>query len=170
MNEVKEQILSTLRSTNRDHMEDVIQYMLKNGYFKRGCHGHHRYDGGLADHAWQTYLYAKELEEKNCKDNPNHKRVDMDSLAICCLLHDFCDCNGKKNIGGHGLRSAVMILERGLNLSKEEYLAIRFHMSLRSHIDHPMYEDARHCHLRYIVHQADGLSAHRHKGNSIKKI
>jgi hypothetical protein len=33
----------------------------------------------------------------------------------------------------------------------------------------PSYEDAKHCHLRYIVHQADGLSAHRYKGCSIKK-
>lgn len=169
MKEVKEQIIDTLKSTNRDHIDDVIDVMLKNGFFKRGCHGHHRYDGGLADHAWQTFLYAKEIEEENCKKNPNHKKVDMNSLAICCLLHDFCDCHGLKNVKGHGLRSAAMLLERGLYLSKEEYLAIRFHMSLKSHADHPLYNDADHCHLRYLVHKADGQSAHRNKGCSIHK-
>ena len=169
MSNVKEDILTTLRSMQREHIDDVIEYMQKHGFFDRGCHGHHRYEGGLADHAWQTFLYAKEAEEKNCNSNPNHKMVDMDSLALCCLLHDFCDCYGMKKLGGHGLRSAMMLTELGLNLLKEEFLAIRFHMNLKKHKDHPLYNDACHCHLRYIVHQADGLSAHSHRGSSTPK-
>ena len=169
MSNVKENILTTLRSMKREHMNDVIKYMQKHGFFDRGSHRHHCYKGGLADHAWQSFLYAKEAEEENCKNNPNHKMVNMESLALCCLLHDFCDCSGMKKLGGHGLRSAMMLTELGLHLSKEEFLAIRFHMNLKTHKDHPLYNDACHCHLRYIVHQADGLSAHSHRGNSIPK-
>lgn len=169
MSNVKENILTTLRSTQREHIGHVIEYMLKHGFFDRGCHGHHKYVGGLADHAWQTFLFAKDAENEYCKNNPNHKMVSMESLALCCLLHDFCDCHGMKKLGGHGLRSAMMLTELGLYLSKEEFLAIRFHMSLKNHTKHPLYDDASHCHLCYIVHLADGLSAKSYRGSSITK-
>ena len=167
MSNVRDDILTTLRSMQREHIEDVIEYMLKHGFFKRGCNGHHRYVGGLADHAWQTFLFAKNLEEEYCKKHPNHKMVDMNSLALCCLLHDFCDCSGMEKLSGHGLRSAIMLTELGLHLSKEEFLAIRFHLSLKNKTGHTLYNDALHCHLSYIVHKADGLSAKSYRGNSI---
>ncbi len=51
-----------------------------------------------------------------------------------------------------------MLKELGFHLSKEEFLAIRFHMSLKDKKSHPLYEDALHCHLRHNVHKADILS------------
>ena len=164
---IKEQIIETLRSTKRENIETVISYMEDHGFFTRGCHRHHRYEGGLADHAWQTYQLAKQIEAENRQRNPNVPLLAPDSLAICALLHDFCNCHGMHHIRRHGYRSAQMLKELGFHLSQEEFLAIRFHMSLKNKKTHPLYEAARHCHLRFIVHKADGQSAKKYKGSDV---
>ena len=101
------------------------------------------------------------------RENIEIPLLDKDSLAISTLLHDFCNCRGMRHIKGHGRRSAMMLKELGFHLSQEEFLAIRFHMSLKDKKSHPLYDDALHCHLRYIVHKADGKSAKRYKGSCI---
>ena len=68
------------------------------------------------------------------------------------------------DIKGHGYRSAMMLKELGLHLNDDEFLAIRYHMSLKRHKDDSRYEDAHHCHLRFITHKADGKSAKMYKG------
>ena len=100
------------------------------------------------------------------RENIEIPLLDKDCLAISTLLHDFCNCRGMRHIKGHGRRSAMMLKELGFHLSKEEFLAIRFHMSLKNKRSHPQYEDALHCHLRHIVHKADGKSAKKHAGFS----
>ena len=165
--EIKESIINRLRETSRENIEKVIDYMEKNRFFEVGCHRHHRYDGGLADHAWQTYQMAMKEEADNKRLHPDVPLLDKDSLAISALLHDFCDCHGMRHIKGHGWRSAEMLKELGIRLTQEEYLAIRFHMSLRDKKTHPQYEDALHCHLRHIVHEADGKSAKRYRGFNV---
>ena len=106
-------------------------------------------------------------EADNKRLHPNVPLLDKGSLAICALLHDFCNCRCMRHIKGHGRRSAEMLKELGFHLTQEEYLAIRFHMSLRDKKTRPQYEGALHCHLRYIVHKADGKSAKRYKGVSV---
>ena len=164
---IKENIINRLRVTKRENIEKVIDYMEKNDFFIVGCHRHHRYNGGLADHAWQTYQFAMKEEADNKRLHPNVPLLDQDSLAICALLHDFCDCHGMHHIRNHGRRSAKMLEELGFHLTQEEFLAIRFHMSLKKQKSHPLYEDALHCHLRYIIHTADGKSAKKYKGLSV---
>ena len=165
--DIKERIIETLRSTQRENIETVISYMEDHRFFDRGCCHHHKYDGGLADHAWQTYQLAKLLETENKRLHPDVPLLDPNSLAICALLHDFCDCNGMHHIKNHGSRSAKMLKELGFHLSQDEFLAIRFHMSLRRHQGHPLYEAASHCHLRFIVHIADSQSAKMYKGADV---
>ena len=165
--DIKENIINRLRETKRENIEKVIDFMENHEFFTRGCHRHHRYNGGLADHAWQTYQLAMKEEMDNKRLHPNVLLLDKDSLAICALLHDFCDCHGMHHIRNHGRRSAQMLKELGFHLSREEFLAIRFHMSLKDKKGHPLYEDALHCHLRHIVHTADSKSAKKYKGFSI---
>ena len=162
--DVKQAIIDRLRATKRKNIEAVIDYMEKHCFFTYHCHRHHHYDGGLADHAWQTYQIAIRLDAERCTNNPNAQKLDEDSIAICALLHDFCDCSGMRDIKGHGIRSAIMLQELGLALSHEEYLAIRFHMSLKDKTTHPSYNDALKSQLRYVVHKADGKSAKLHNG------
>lgn len=162
--DVKQSIIDRLRATKRENIETVIDYLERHGFFTYHCHRHHHYDGGLADHAWQTYQIAQRLDAERCASNPNAQKSDEDSIAICALLHDLCDCTGLREISGHGRRSAKMLKEIGFKLTQEEFLAIRFHMSLKDKEGHPLYDDAKKSQLRYIVHKADGISAHLHNG------
>jgi hypothetical protein len=69
-----------------------------------------------------------------------------------------------RHIIGHGRRSAKILKEIGFKLTQEEFLAIRFHMSLRGKESHPLYNEALKSLLRYVVHKADGKSAKLYKG------
>jgi hypothetical protein len=158
--DVKQAIIDRLRATKRDNIETVIDYMEKHGFFSYHCHRHHHYDGGLADHAWQTYQVALRLDAERCANNPNAPVLDEDSIAIAALLHDLCNCSSFSNIPGHGRRSAKILKEIGFILTDEEYLAIRFHMSLKGKEYHSRYDDAKRSQLRYLIHKADGVSAH----------
>ncbi len=157
--DVKQAITKRLRATQRENIEAVIDYMSENGFFARHCHRHHRYDGGLAEHAWQTYQIALRSNTERCANNPNAHVLDEDSIAIAALLHDYCNCSGMQDIKGHGRRSAEMLKALGFKLSQEEFLAIRFHMSLRNKESHPLYNNAKNSQLRYLIHKADGTSA-----------
>ena len=162
--DIKQAIIDRLRATKRENIEKVIDYMEKHGFFSYHCHRHHHYDGGLADHAWQTYQIALRLDTERCVNNPNAKKYDKDSIAICALLHDLCDCSGMRDIAGHGKRSAELLKTLGFKLTQEEFLAIRFHMSLEDKKSHSLYNNALKSQLRYVVHKADGISARLHKG------
>ena len=148
--DVKKCIVDRLIETRRENIQSVIDYMEKHGFFRYHCHGHHRYEGGLADHAWQTYQIAMRLNTSN---------LDSDSIAIATLLHDLCDCSGMHDIKGHGRRSAKILKQLGFKLTHDEFLAIRFHMSLRNKESHHLYGDALASQLRYLVHKSDGKSA-----------
>lgn len=161
---VKQAIIDRLSLTKRSNMLNLFNYMSKNGFFTYRCHRHHRYVGGLADHAWQTYQIAWRLNAENRAKNPNAPILDEDSIAIAALLHDFCNCSGLHDITGHGRRSAKMLKEIGFMLTEEESLAVRFHMSLKNKKNHPLYDDAKRSQLRYLIHKADGISAKLHKG------
>ena len=153
--DVKKCIVDRLIETRRENIQSVIDYMEKHGFFRYHCHSHHRYEGGLADHAWQTYQIAMRSNSLN---------LDSDSIAIATLLHDLCDCSGMHDIGGHGRRSAKMLKQLGFKLTQDEFLAIRFHMSLRNKESHHLYRDALSSQLRYLVHVSDGKSAKRFVG------
>ena len=103
---VKQAIIDRLRETKRENIEKVIDYMENHGFFTYHCHSHHRYNGGLAIHAWQTFQIALRLEAEYCTKNPNTPALDIDSIAISALLHDFCNCSGMRHINNHGKRSA----------------------------------------------------------------
>lgn len=148
--DVKKCIVDRLIETRRENIQSVIDYMEKHGFFRYHCHGHHRYEGGLADHAWQTYQIAMQSESSG---------LDSDSIAIASLLHDLCDCSGMRDITGHGRRSAKILKQLGFKLTHDEFLAIRFHMSLRNKESHHLYGDALASQLRYLVHKSDGKSA-----------
>jgi HD superfamily phosphodiesterase len=161
---VKQAIIDRLLETRRNNILVLFNYMSKNGFFTYHCHGHHQYEGGLADHAWQTYQIALRLNVENHKKNPTAPLLNEDSIAIAALLHDLCNCSGFLDVPGHGRRSAKIIKAIGFVLTDEEYLAIRFHMSLKGKESHFRYEDAKRSQLRYLIHKADGISAHLHQG------
>ena len=161
---VKQAIIDRLLATKRENIEKVIDYMENNGFFTYHCHRHHHYAGGLAEHSWQTYQIASRLDRERCEKNSNAQKLNEDSVAIASLLHDLCDCSGIINITGHGKRSAELLKTLGFKLTQEEFLAIRFHMSLKDKTTHPLYNDALNSQLRCVVHKADNISAKLCKG------
>ena len=78
---VKQTIIDTLRATKYKNIETVINYMEKHGFFTYHCHHHHHYNGGLADHAWQTYQIALDLNAENRANNPKAKVLDENSIS-----------------------------------------------------------------------------------------
>lgn len=44
---IKQAIINRLRSTNRENIEVVINYMENNGFFTAQCEPHHTYKGGI---------------------------------------------------------------------------------------------------------------------------
>ena len=55
MTNTKDRICQILRATERPGIEAVINYLLTSSYFKRGCYGHHKEYGGLAQHSLEVY-------------------------------------------------------------------------------------------------------------------
>ena len=143
-----DKIIELLRSTNREGMEDVINFLEKSDYFKApaSTRFHGDFEGGLAEHSYKVY----ELLKKKVSEHDEVSAND-DTIIICGLLHDICKCNfykvdyrnAKNERGewekvpyytvedtipyGHGEKSVMMLTEY-MKLTNEEKYAIRWHM------------------------------------------
>ncbi|MGN0352426.1 MAG: HD family phosphohydrolase [Roseburia sp.] len=89
--ETRKKIIDLLMSTNRDGMENLINWMDANGFFTSPCSGgnHLAKEGGLLEHSLNVYdlmddLYMSELLK--------YSDIPLDSIIICALLHDLGKC------------------------------------------------------------------------------
>lgn len=139
----KELFLETLKQVKRDGIDKLINWLENSTFFvdPASSNYHCNYEGGLCQHSLNVYNRLKELTGK-----------DDDTIKIVGLLHDICkvgtyetysknvkDVRGqwtsvlayrykKSNLPyGHGEKSVFMI-SQFIKLSKEEALAIRWHM------------------------------------------
>lgn len=144
---IQSEILSLLRKTGRDGINGTIDYLLQSDFFSRGCHSHHRWTGGLAQHSLEACRYAL----SHCGSLPR------ESVILGTLLHDICTAHSSLSYGihGHGRRS-VAVLGRicHLRLLSSEREAILLHM----HGDAPQMAANP---LARIVYKADKESAAR---------
>ena len=153
----KEEFLTLLRSTNREAIEEVIEYISSIGFFKAPASAAHHLatEGGLAEHSVNTCLAALKVWESMKELDPSVEyTVKRENVIIASLLHDVCKSDSyektmrkrKNEIGqdemmpgfkavtpslplGHGERSLVMLLyNTPIDLTDEEMLAIRWHM------------------------------------------
>lgn len=156
----RDEIISLLRSTNRDGIENVISFMDKSGYFYLyGSFKHHTYKGGLAEHSLGVCNMALK----------NNEGCDRNSIIISSLLHDLCkvkyDYPDKEFYKGHGTLS-LRILKNliGFDITDEEAHAIRFHMADRSgHYEQDEeWEIAKTEKLRNLIHSCDCFDAGRY--------
>ena len=157
MTQLKEQFQQTLLSTNRDGMENVIRHLERLGFFDAPASTkfHLHIQGGLMQHSWNVYQTAVMLREQMIRMKPElEQKLPMESIIIASLLHDACKSNiyketlvNRKNDQGiwekvpgydvdysslplgHGEKSVIMLLALGLKLTKDEMLAIRWHMT-----------------------------------------
>ena len=144
---MKEQIIDLLKSTNREGMDNLIDFLEKSDFFKAPAstrfHGDH--EGGLAEHSFKVYEILKEKVKIAGLDIPE------ETVIISALLHDICKTNfykidyrnAKNSLGvwekvpyytiedtipyGHGEKSVMMLTEY-IKLTNNEKYAIRWHM------------------------------------------
>ena len=146
---MKEEFIELLRSTKREGIEEVIQFIEKTDFYKApaSTRFHGNYEGGLLEHSMKVYEILKHKVEKAIVD----LNVSDDTVIIIALLHDICKVNyykvdyrnAKNERGewekvpyytvddtipyGHGEKSVMMITEY-VNLTSEEKYCIRWHM------------------------------------------
>ena len=113
-------IENLLRATGRDNVEQLLTLMRDNGYYRVGCHRHHKHQGGLAHHSLEVLLRMQ---------RQNDGILPADSIIIVALLHDLCNIHGFRHIRHHGSRSVLLATrEAGFKLRTIEYQAILWHM------------------------------------------
>lgn len=154
---MKEEIIELLRSTRRKGIEEVVTYLEKSDFFTApaSTNFHGNYAGGLAEHSFNCYKIGMELREMMIQQKPSiAEKLPKESVIIATLLHDLCKANvykeelkNRKNANGywekylgytvdyskfplgHGEKSVIMLLRIGLEMTNDEIMAIRWHMS-----------------------------------------
>ena len=95
---MREKIIDFLMSTNREGMENLVEWMEKNGFFEAPCSTQHHLccEGGLARHSWNVFQEMDKLAYSHL--STFEYAMMMNSIIICSLLHDIGKCGqfGKK--------------------------------------------------------------------------
>ena len=155
----KREFINLLRSTGREGVDDLIEYLDegRNHFFTAPASVNHHlnHDGGLLQHSLYVCQAALKLRESVLADKPElGPYLNRDSVIIASLLHDISKADiyvpvrrKRKNASGllvevdtydvtyenfpmgHGEKSAIMALWGGLDITQEELLAIRWHMT-----------------------------------------
>ncbi len=122
---------------HRPGAAELLTYLIAQGFLDAPASTkyHGSYKGGLAEHSLNVFERLMNSEASDEYDNQ--------TLAIVALLHDVCktdqyirqETDGKETYAynedafpaGHGEKS-VFIIQRFMNLTDAEILAIRWHM------------------------------------------
>ncbi len=189
----KDEFISLLRSTERAGVDAVVAYLDKAGFFTApaSVNRHLSHDGGLLEHSLNVYRTAVRIAGQMVALRPDiEKRLPSESVTLAALLHDVCKANIYRKVTkyrkdannrwetydgyeadysrfplGHGEKSVVMLLRLGLELTNDEILAIRWHMSAWD-LSFQSYETkcnisaAGDVPLVSVIQAADALAAH----------
>lgn len=154
---LKKEFCDLLRTVNREGIEYVIEDLENFGFFEApaSTRFHLNYDGGLCEHSLNVCKVGLMLREEMIKMSPEvEPSLQKDSVIITTLLHDVCKADIYKKVVkkqknqygvweevpgydvdysnfpmGHGEKSVIRLLLSGLELTDEEMLAIRWHMT-----------------------------------------
>ena len=153
----KDKFIELLRSTGRNGVENTIQMLEEEGFFTApaSTRFHLAYEGGLLEHSLGVCRIALMVRKQVLLVRPElEPQIPVESIILTTLLHDTCKAEiykramkRRKNEHGfwedyegydvdysnfpvgHGEKSVIVLLQSGLELTKEEILAIRWHMS-----------------------------------------
>ena len=140
--DTKQRILDTIRTLGRPGTDAVIDYLNRSTFFRRGCYGHHKEFGGLAQHVIEVYDHML----------AHAGGFPSDSIAVVALLHDLGKTRHRDVRGHrHDRRSVEILDECGYFLTADEWTAIGWH-----HSNSPK---SRACRLRGCLKTADCYSA-----------
>lgn len=171
LEEQKNKIIGLLKQTGRENIDKVVEWMEQNRFFESpaSISHHNAFYGGLATHSFEVYEEAVKLNAEREEPLPE------DSVVLCALLHDLCKSNlyyydkkarsmkKRQEIAdqGHGIRSVKILKSCGLPLSREEELAIWWHMGEHEEpFDQPeVYESTKSIPLCNLIRKADHMAA-----------
>lgn len=193
MNQCKSRFESLLMATDRKGMGNVLKELDALGFYKApaSTRFHGAYPGGLLEHSLKVYDEAMLIRNAQLQLKPDvAAQLPSDSIAIVALLHDICKAEvyntvqkWKKNDAGmwesynaysvdysvfplgHGEKSVIRLLRWGLDMTDDEIIAIRWHMSgfdlaFQSPESRSNYGTASDkCPLLSVLRAADGLAA-----------
>lgn len=153
----KEKFIELLRSTQRKGIEETIGMLDASGFFNAPASTkfHLNYEGGLLEHSLSVCRIAIMVRKQLIAIRPELEvKLPMDSVYLITLLHDVCKAEIYKRAtkrrkneqgywedylgydvdysdfpAGHGEKSVIVLLQSGLELTKEEIIAIRWHMN-----------------------------------------
>lgn len=152
---MKEKFIEIYKNNiKREGGEKLLEWLEKTDFFiaPSSTKFHGNYEGGLVEHSINVYNCLKMLVDDYKKQFPDFE-ISEETIAITSLLHDLCKTNyyvkGYRNVKneetgqwekkeiyniedklcmGHGEGSVYMI-QAFMKLTREEALAIRWHMS-----------------------------------------
>lgn len=179
----KEKMIEYLLPTDREGMEDLIDYLEESNFFKApASSGHHLHkEGGLAEHSYNVMSFATHIAHAIL---PEQEYKEMyDSIIIAALLHDVGKCGDfekpmyvenvlksgnvsdakpyKRNPNllslDHATRS-LCIIEKFIDLTEDEEYAIRFHDGLYEPNNYSL--KGNETKLQMIIHYADFWCSH----------
>ncbi|MDO4190181.1 MAG: HD domain-containing protein [Bacteroidales bacterium] len=155
--EPKKEFIELLQSTKRDDVDYLIEDLEDLGFFKApaSTRFHLNEEGGLVVHSLNVCKIALKLRESMLElDDTLREQLPVDSVIVASLLHDVCKADIYKAITkkqkdafgrwvdepgytvdysklpvGHGEKSVIVLLRTGFDLTDDEILAIRWHMS-----------------------------------------
>lgn len=99
LEEMKNEIISLLRSTNRPGIENVIKYLTEQSdyfYAPSSVQYHSNMKGGLCFHSLCVLKAARKIHQNMLElalPEKQSEKITDESIIICCLLHDICKTN-----------------------------------------------------------------------------
>ena len=193
MKQNRSEFVELLYSTGREGMDEVINQLEELGFFQAPASSkfHLNHEGGLLEHSLNVCKVGLMLREQMLLLKPDlEESLNKESVIIASLLHDICKADiyqkcirkRKDRLGqwvdyetyeldysdfplGPGEKSVIVLLRMGLDLSDDEIMAIRWHMSawdlpfqspdLKANFD----TAKRLCPLCTLIQAADGLAS-----------
>ena len=156
MSDTEAKIIELLRSTGRDCIESLIDYLKADGFFEAPASTkfHGSYPGGLAMHSLRVYeilaAYNKAFDLGQA-NGLGQKPLPLlqENIIIAGLLHDVCKIGAyignkkpyKWNRGqpeGHALLSINRIKDH-IELTEIEEMMIKFHMGVYGAVEWEAY-------------------------------
>ena len=130
MNEKKNRFIELLRSTGRQGIEEVINYLEKSGFFAAPASTKHHlsFEGGLMEHSINVYDMAMALRGPILAIKPEmEEKLAEKSIIIAALLHDICKANIYKKAKKWNKNDQGQ-WEQQDTYETDETVAIRWHM------------------------------------------
>ncbi len=191
----RQEFIDKLKSTNRKGVDSVLDKLEELGFFKApaSTRFHLNYQGGLLKHSLNVMHIALMLRQQLIDNYPDIKdlkdKVTEDGVIISSLLHDvnkaeiyytekkwqkvdnewkeyeIYNVNYNQFPFGHGEKSVIQLLRWGLELTDDEIIAIRWHMSAwdlpfqSAELKSNMNAAKDKCPLLAIIQAADGLAS-----------